>query len=45
MRGLCKYESLINGAIDLCDIADLNDAISADDENKYRIERYYSEKK
>lgn len=45
MRGLCKYESLINGVLDLCNIADLNDAILADDENKYRIERYYSEKK
>lgn len=37
MRGLCTYESLKNGAVDLCDIARMNDAIDIDDENRKRI--------
>lgn len=36
LRGLCKYESLKDGTLDLCDIADMNDAISAMDENAHR---------
>lgn len=36
LRGLCRYESLKDGTLDLCDIADLNDAISAMDENAHR---------
>lgn len=36
LRGLCKYESLKDGTLDLCDLADLNEAISAMDENAHR---------
>jgi hypothetical protein len=36
MRGLCKYESLKDGTLDLCDIATLNDAIDAEIENAAR---------
>lgn len=36
LRGLCRYESLKDGTLDLCDIADMNDAIDAMDENAYR---------
>lgn len=35
LRGLCRYESLKDGTLDLCDIADMNDAISAMDHNAY----------
>ena len=36
LRGLCRFESLKDGTLDLCDIADMNDAISAMDENAHR---------
>lgn len=36
LRGLCKYESLLDGTLDLCDIADMNDAITAENENAWR---------
>ena len=36
LRGLCRYESLKDGTLDLCDIADLNDALTAMDENAHR---------
>lgn len=36
LRGLCRFESLKDGTLDLCDIADMNDAITAMDENAYR---------
>lgn len=44
MRGLCSYESLTNGAIDLCDIARMNDAIDIDDENRRRISEWATPK-
>lgn len=37
MRGLCVYESLKNGRIDLYDIDLLNEAIDVEEENKSRI--------
>lgn len=37
MRGLMKFESLIDGSVDLCDIALLNDAIDVQDENDHRL--------
>ena len=40
MRGMCGYESLINGVLDLGDIATMNQAIDIQDEN----ERRYREK-
>ena len=37
LRGLCTYESLKEGRIDLADIARMNDAIDADYENDRRF--------
>lgn len=34
---LCKYESLKNGALDLVDIARMNDALAVSNENQARI--------
>lgn len=36
LRGMCRYESLKDGTLDLCDLAEMNDAITATDENAYR---------
>ena len=36
MAGLCRYESLIDGALDLEDIACMNDALDVRDENERR---------
>jgi hypothetical protein len=33
---MCKYESLLDGTLDLCDIAIMNDAIAARNENNAR---------
>lgn len=37
LRGMCRYESLIDGTLDLVDIALMNDAINVDDENRARV--------
>lgn len=39
LRGLCRYESLADGTLTLCDIADLNEAIDVQDENSVRLRR------
>lgn len=36
-EGYCKYESLIDGTLDLADVAELNDIISVRDENQARL--------
>jgi hypothetical protein len=36
MAGLCRYESLIDGSIDLADIAIMNDSLDVRDENQRR---------
>lgn len=36
MRGMCRYESLKDGTIDLYDIAVLNEAIDVEEINKQR---------
>jgi hypothetical protein len=36
LRGLCKYESLIDFTLDLADIALLNDALDVQEENEVR---------
>ena len=35
-RGLCRYESLVDGTLDLEDVALMNDAITVEDENTRR---------
>jgi hypothetical protein len=39
LRGCCHYESLVNGALDLCDVARMNDALDAQDENERRVQQ------
>lgn len=36
LRGLCRYESLKDGTLDLIDIAVMNDALDVSDENEAR---------
>lgn len=36
LRGLCKFESLKDGTLDLADIALMNDALDVQDENERR---------
>lgn len=36
LRGLCRYESLKDGTLDLADIALMNDACNVQDENERR---------
>lgn len=37
LRGLCRYESLLDGTMDLGDILCLNDALDVIEENDRRI--------
>lgn len=37
MEGMCRYESLIDGTLDLADIAKMNDALLVRAENKERM--------
>lgn len=36
MHGLCKFESLKDGSLDLCDVALMNDALAVRAENEAR---------
>jgi len=38
MEGICKYESLLDGTLDLADIARMNDALDVRYENQRRYE-------
>jgi uncharacterized protein DUF6889 len=37
-EGMCSFESLKNGAVDLYDISLMNDALSARSENERRVQ-------
>lgn len=37
IAGMCNYESLKNGALDLGDIARMNDALAVSNENQARL--------
>lgn len=37
-EGICHYESLKNGALDLEDFARMNDALNVRDENNLRLQ-------
>ena len=39
LRGLIKYESLIDGTLGLEDIALLHEALDVDSENRYRAQK------
>lgn len=36
LRGMCKFESLLDGTLGLADIAEMNEAIDVEDENRAR---------
>jgi len=44
IAGLCKYESLKDGTLDLCDIGLMNDALAVKADNE-TIARQYIERK
>ncbi|MDY6450712.1 hypothetical protein SKM58_07785 [Acinetobacter faecalis] len=39
VKGMCKFESLKNGKIDLADIALMNDALDVIADNEYLIQQ------
>ena len=39
LRGLCKYESLLDGVLRLVDIAKMNEALDIETENQRRVTR------
>jgi hypothetical protein len=39
LRGMCKYESLLDGKIRLIDIVKMNEAIDVEAENLRRLEK------
>lgn len=41
-RGLCQYESLVNGALSLEDISRLNEMLDVEDENLRRYKKHAS---
>nr|WP_242688707.1 hypothetical protein [Photorhabdus tasmaniensis] len=43
IAGMCRYESLKDGVLDLADIALMNDALDVKSENEAMIERWRSE--
>ena len=45
MEGMCRYESLIDGTLDLEDIVIMNEAIDIRAENQYRMEKAMSDGK
>lgn len=38
LRGLCRFESLKDGSVNIIDIALMNDALDVADENQYRAQ-------
>jgi hypothetical protein len=45
MEGMCKYESWLDGTLDLADAARMNEAISIRNHNQFLIEEAYRNKK
>jgi hypothetical protein len=38
LEGMCNYESLINGALDLADVSRMNEALDVRNENQARAQ-------
>jgi hypothetical protein len=38
LEGICLYESLVDGTLDLADVARMNEALNVRDENRSRYE-------
>jgi hypothetical protein len=45
IRGLCRFESLKDGTVDLADIALMNDALDVQADNQFLLEQYNEQKK
>ncbi|WP_227559037.1 DUF6889 family protein [Acinetobacter calcoaceticus] len=45
IRGLCRYESLKDGTVDLADIALMNDALDVQADNQLLLEQFNDQKK
>ncbi|EHU1249336.1 hypothetical protein AXE56_RS05430 [Acinetobacter baumannii] len=45
IRGLCRFESLKDGTLDLADIALMNDALDVQADNQLLLERYHEQNK
>ncbi|HCA5065505.1 hypothetical protein RAN67_02415 [Acinetobacter baumannii] len=45
IRGLCRFESLKDGTLDLADIALMNDALDVQADNQLLLERYNEQNK
>ena len=44
IKGMCKFESLKNGELDLVDIAFMNDALDVVADNEYLLNEEYKRK-
>jgi hypothetical protein len=44
IAGLCKYESLKDGSLDLCDIGLMNDALAVKADNETMARQYIERK-
>jgi hypothetical protein len=38
LEGICRYESLVDGTLDLSDVARMNEALDVRNENQARVE-------
>jgi len=38
LEGMCQYESLVNGSLDLADLARMNEALDVRNENRARAD-------
>jgi hypothetical protein len=38
LEGMCRYESLVNGSLDLFDVARMNEALDVRAENRARLQ-------
>jgi len=45
LRGMCKYESIKDGTLDLADFALMNDAIAVETENAWRAREAFEKGK
>lgn len=44
LRGMVQYTDLLSGAVDLADLALINDALDVNDENAVRIQDFLNPK-
>lgn len=42
---MCRYESALDGTLDLRDFGVMNDYLDVEAENKQRVHRYYASKR